>query len=55
MKKPKTEKNEDDNFFALIFKIPKLSLNVKSGQKTYYAVIDFLKLSQILSKIILES
>ena len=29
MKKHKTEKNEDDNFFALVFKIPKLFLNTK--------------------------
>ena len=32
MKTVKPEKNDDDTFFALIFKIPNLYLDIKSDQ-----------------------
>ena len=32
--KSKTEKNKYENFFARVFKIPKLSLNKKSGKNS---------------------
>ena len=45
MKKPETEKTKDENFFAQVYKIPKLSLNTK----TKFDFFDFKTLQLVKS------